>query len=116
MKNGGTNGLRGLDAMGETTLLLDKIKTLAAINVLQPVAKTGLSRLVKNDVDLASLPTILRELLEEGLITNEKKYYRVTRLGMSCIPSRESKSLRDIYRMKYLLGTSKQRGGDVLGR
>ncbi len=102
--------------MRETALVLDKIKTIAAINILQPVTKLNLSGLLKNNIDSASLPTILQELLEERLVTSEKKYYRVTRLGMSYIPSRESKFLRDIYRMKYLLTISKRRGGDSLGR
>lgn len=102
--------------MNENNVVLDKIKTIAAINVLQPVTKSNLSKLLKNNVEPALLPTILQELLEEGLIISEKKYYRVTRLGMFYIPSRKSKSLRDIYRMKYLLSISKQRGGDSLGR
>jgi len=102
--------------MGGNNVVLDKIKTIAAINVLQPVTKINLSKLLKNNINPASLPTILQVLVKEGLITSEKKYYRVTRLGMSYIPSRESKFLRDIYRMKYLLSISKQRGGDSLGR
>lgn len=98
--------------MAENNLVLDKIKTIAAINVLQPVTKLNLSKLLSDKISAQSLPTILKELVEERLIINEKKYYRVTRLGMSYIHSRESKLLRDVYRMKYLLGTSKQRGGD----
>ena len=102
--------------MSENSVVVDRINTIAAINVLQPVTKLNLSKSLKNNINPASLPTILQELVQDGLITSEKKYYRVTRLGMSYIPSRESKFLRDIYRMKYLLGTSKQRGGDALGR
>ena len=102
--------------MDENNVVLDKIKTIAAINVLQPVTRLNLSKLLKKNISPASLPTILKELVQEGLIVSDKKYYRVTRLGMSYIPLRESKSLRDIYRMKYLLHTSKQRGGDSLGR
>lgn len=90
----------------------DKIKTIAAINILQPVTKLNLSELLKDNISPESLPIILKELVQEGLIISEKKYYRVTRLGMSYIHSRESKLLRDVYRMKYLLVTSKQRGGD----
>lgn len=102
--------------MRENNIVLDKLKTIAAINVLQPVTKLNLSKSLKNNINLASVPAILQELLEERLITTEKKNYRVTRLGMSYIPSRESRFLRDIYRMKYLLSISKQRGGDSLGR
>lgn len=97
-------------------IVLDKIKTIAVINVLEPVAMSNLSRSLKNKIDPELLPIILQELLEEGLVTSEKKYYRVTRRGMSFNTSRESKILRDIYRMKYLLSTSKQRGGNSVGR
>jgi len=102
--------------MGENNVVLDKLKTIAAINVLQPVTKSNLSKLLAKNIDPASLPIIMQELQEEGLIKSDKKYYRLTRIGMSYIASRESKFLRDIYRMKYLLDTSKQRGGDSLGR
>lgn len=102
--------------MHESNLVLDKIKTIAAINVLQPVTKQNLSKSLKNNISPESLPTILKELVQEGLIASEKKYYRATRLGMSYIPSRESRLLRDVYRMKYLLRISKQRGGDYFGR
>lgn len=98
--------------MDENNIVLDKIKTIATINILQPVTKLNLSKLLKDNISPESLPTILKELVQEGLIISEKKYYRVTRLGMSYIHSGESKSLRDVYRMKYLLRTSKQRGGD----
>jgi len=102
--------------MHERNIVLDKIKTIATINVLEPVTVANLSRSLKNKIDPKLLPIILDELFKDGLVTSEKKYYRVTRRGMSFSTSRESKFLRDIYRMKYLLSTNKQRGGDSVGR
>ena len=96
--------------MHGNNIVLDKIKTIAAINVLEPVTMTNLSRALKNIIEPDLLSNILGELLIEGLISSEKRNYRVTRIGMSFNPSRESKTLRDIYRMKHLLAIGKQRG------
>jgi len=96
--------------MRTSNIVLDKIKTIAAINVLEPVTRLNLSKSLRNNVNLELLPIILQELIQEGLIASEGNYYRVTRLGMSYLPSRLSKRLRDIHRMKYLLSTSKAKG------
>ena len=94
----------------------NRIKTLMAINILQPVIENDLAKSLLNIIDQDSLPLILTELNDYGLISNENGYYRSTRLGMALKVSNQSKKLRDILRMKYLLKTSKQRGGDFAGR
>jgi hypothetical protein len=92
------------------------MKTLAVVNVLQPVTEKTLVKHLCKTIRPDSMPSILTELLDAGLICKEKGYYRATSRGMSFNISRPSKRLRDIYRMKYLLITSKQRGGDSAGR
>lgn len=96
--------------------ILNKIRTLAVVNILEPVTKTRLAKSLSNTIDPNNISSILTELLEDGLISNEKRYYRVTYRGISFNISRQSKILRDIYRMKYLLSTNKQRGGDSVGQ
>ncbi len=94
----------------------DRIKTLAVVNVLQPVTKRTLLKHLPTTIRPDSLSSILNELVDANLISREKGYYRVTHSGISFNISRQSKKLRDITRMKYLLTTTKQRGGDSLGR
>ncbi len=96
--------------------LLERINTLASINVLQPVTIADLSRALTRRVQRNVLPTILSELVRDGLVARESTHYRVTTRGMSLLSSRHVSTARDIARMKYLLATSKQRGGDSLGR
>ena len=96
--------------------ILNKIKILAVVNILEPVTKRSLAKSLSNTIDPNNIASILTELLDDGLISNEKGYYRLTYLGISFNISRQSKTLRDIYRMKYLLSTNKQRGGDSVGR
>ena len=92
------------------------MKTLAAINVLEPITESKLTRTLKNDIDPSSLSTILADLLIDGLISKEQRYFRITYRGMSLNHSQNSKKLRDISRMKFLLNISKQRGGNFVGR
>ena len=94
----------------------NRIMTLMAINILQPVIKNDLAKSLLDIIDQDSISLILTELNDDGLISNENGYYRSTRLGMALNVSNQSKKLRDILRMKHLLSTSKQRGGDFAGR
>jgi len=102
--------------MKAPNIVLDKMKTLTAINVLEPTTESTLARALKNDIEPSSLSIILEELLIEGLISKEKRHFRITYRGISLNHSQNSKKLRDISRMKYLLNTSKQRGGNFVGR
>lgn len=94
----------------------DRIKTLALVHVLQPVTKRTLLKHLPKTIRPDCVPSILTELLHAHLISKEKGYYRVTHSGISFNVSTQSKMLRDITRMKYLLKITKQRGGDSLGR
>ncbi len=94
----------------------NRIKILMAINVLEPITKINLTESLVKIIDQENLSFILTELEDDGLIAIDNGYYRATRLGMSFNVSRRAKKLRDIYRMKHLLSTSKQRGGDLAGR
>lgn len=96
--------------------ILNKIETLKVVNILQPVTRRGITKSLSKNIKQNNIASILTELLDDGLISNEKGYYRVTRRGISFNVSRQSKTLRDVLRMKYLLSTSKQRGGDSVGR
>ena len=96
--------------MNDDNIVLDRIKVVNVINVLEPVSMSYLCRALKKSIRPDILSTIIEELLEAGLISFEKRNYRVTRRGMSFNISREAKTLRDVYRMKYLLGTSKAKG------
>lgn len=97
-------------------LLLERVNTIASINILQPVTLPALSRALTRRVQRNLLPTVLRELVQDGLVAKENSHYRVTTLGMSLLTSRRISTARDVNRMKYLLATSKQRGGDSPGR
>lgn len=90
----------------------DRIKTLAVVNVLQPVTKRGLAKHLRKIIHPDSISSVLTELLDSELISKEKGYYRITHRGISFSISRQYQKLRDISRMKYLLITNKQRGGD----
>lgn len=96
--------------MNGDNIVLDRIKVLNVINMLQPVSMSYLSRALKKSIMPDILSTIIEELLKVGFISFEKRNYRVTRRGISFNLSRESKTLRDVSRMKYLLGTSKAKG------
>ena len=94
----------------------DKMKILKLVNILQPVTKTTLLKHLPKTIRPESISSILTELLQDNLLSKERRYYRVTTSGLSFNLSKQSKKLRDITRMKYLLQTTKQRGGDSLGR
>lgn len=96
--------------MLDHNIILDKIKALTVINVLEPVTMTNLKKVFKNTINPDSLSIILTELLDEKLVAIEKMHYRVTLKGLSFKMSRESRTLRDIYRMKYILNTKKAKG------
>lgn len=97
-------------------IILDKLRTLALVNILEPVNKTRLAKSMGNTINPKNITSILSELVNEGLVSCERRYYRLTHRGLSLSISRQVKTLRDIYRMKYLLSTNKQRGGDSIGR
>ena len=94
----------------------NRLKTLMAINVLEPITKSNLTESLINIIDKENLSVILTELEGDGLISIEKGYYRVTRLGMSFNVSKRARNLRDINRMMHIINTSKQRGGKLAGR
>jgi predicted transcriptional regulator len=102
--------------MKAQNIVLDKMKTLTAINVLEPITESTLARTLKKDIDPSLLSTILGDLLLEGLISKDKRYFRITYRGISLNHSQSSKKIRDISRMKFLLNISKQRGGNFVGR
>lgn len=93
-----------------------RMNVIASINVLQPVTLTALSRAMGSKVDRSLLHFVLQELTEDGLVVRERRHYRLTPFGMSFLTARQISMSRDINRMKYLLATSKQRGGDTPGR
>lgn len=96
--------------------ILNKIKTLAIINVLEPVTKRRIIKSIGNTTNKERVGLILNELINDGFIAREKWWYRTTYKGMSFSISRRAHILRDIQRMKHLLKISKQRGGDSVGR
>lgn len=96
--------------------VINKVKALTIINILQPVTKRSLIRSLDNTIDNKQMGIILSELVDAGFIAKEKGCYRVTRTGISFSISRKSNILRDVYRMKHLLRIGKQRGGDSVGR
>jgi len=116
MKRAGGHGKDEMSRAHNYDNLSNRIKTLAVVNVLQPVTKRSLVEHLRKTIHPDSISSILTELLDAGLVAKEKAYYRVTRRGLCFSISRQSRILRDIDRMKYLLATSKQRGGDSLGR
>jgi len=94
----------------------DRIITLATINILEPVTRESLIKETAQYIDKKQIENIIDELLNDGLIVREKKSYRVTYRGNKVNISVRARKLRDIQRMKYLLGISKQRGGVYSGR
>ena len=95
---------------------LNKINTLAVINILEPVTKKIIIRSLGNNINSKQMGLILNELISDGFIAREKVWYRTTYKGSSFSISKKANQLRDIYRMKYLLAISKQRGGGYVGR
>lgn len=96
--------------------ILNKINTLAVINVLEPVTKRTIIKSLGNNISTEQMELILNELINDGFTAKEKGWYRTTYRGSSFSISRKANKLRDIQRMKHLLTISKQRGGDSVGR
>jgi len=96
--------------------ILNKINTLAVINVLEPVTKRTIIKSLGNNISSEQMGLILNELINDGFAAKEKGWYRTTYKGSSFSISRKANKLRDIQRMKHLLAISKQRGGDSVGR
>jgi predicted transcriptional regulator len=96
--------------MNDHNIVLDRIKVMNVINILEPVSITDLVTALNNNVDPDLLTSIIEELHNSGFISIDKEYYRVTRRGLSFYLSRESKTLRDVYRMNYLVNTTKAKG------
>jgi predicted transcriptional regulator len=97
-------------------VILNNIKILALINILEPVTKTTVIKSLGNNINSKQIGLILSELTKDGFIAREKGRYRTTYKGSSFSISRKANKLRDIQRMKHLLVTSKQRGGGSVGR
>lgn len=96
--------------------VLYKIKTIAIINILEPVTKRSIIKSLGNNISGNQMGLTLNELINDGFIAKEKGWYRTTYRGSSFSISRKANKLRDIQRMKHLLTISKQRGGDSVGR
>ena len=110
--------------LGRDELMLDynendlktRVYILAAINILEPVTKKKLLKLLVDVIDIKDIQPVLNELSKAGFIAKEKGWYRITYRGISLITSRNAKRLRDIQRMNHLIISSKQRGGESIGR
>lgn len=95
---------------------LNKIKTLAVINILEPINKAGIIKSFSNGIGGDQITLIIDDLVNDGFVTEEKGFYRITYKGSSFSISRKANKLRDVQRMKHLFKISKQRGGDSVGR
>lgn len=89
----------------------DKLITLVAVNIFQPVERSFLLDQLDTIIDTERLDNILDKLLEEKKIVNEENHFRVTYKGMKSMIPDKGRILRDIQRMQYLVQLSKQRGG-----
>ena len=92
-----------------TQYLQQKIITLSAINLYQPVEKVSLVSHL-DPINPKRLDRILRELKDEARISIDQGHYRITRMGMESLPLNKASIYRDIFRMNYLSNLSKKGG------
>ena len=92
----------------------DKLITLYAVNIFQPVDKDSLSKQLSN-IRSKRLDRILDELINEKRIALEKNHFRLTLKGMYSMIPGDARILRDLQRMEYLSQLNKKGGGVLLG-
>ena len=81
--------------------ILQKIITLSAINLFQPVEKASLITPLET-IRPKRLDRIIRELTNEARIAIDQGHYRITRIGMESLPPNKARIYRDISRMHHL--------------
>lgn len=92
----------------------DKLITLYAVNIFQPVEKDFLLKQL-NNIRSKKLDRILDELINEKRIVIEKNHFRLTLKGMYSMIPGDGRILRDLQRMEYLSQLSKKGGGVLPG-
>ena len=105
-----------MSALPDDDHTLKEIGTLAILNILQPATKESIMQVLDKTMSSEKMELVLDELIRSGFVTSERGHYRVTRKGISFNVSGKVRILRDVNRMKHLLRTSQQRGGDSFGR
>jgi len=90
----------------------NKFAILEIINIVQPVRKRSLSKILKTGFTKRDVEITLKELIKEGRVVKESDTYRLTNYGLKTIIPGELRKLRDKYRMHHLYEIWKGRGGD----
>lgn len=88
-----------------------KLVVLEIVNVMQPVEKKSIARILKEEFRLKDINSALRKLSEEGRIIRELDKYRLTRFGLETVLPGEARTLRDKHRMHNWYEIWKKRGG-----
>ena len=87
----------------------DKLITLYAVNIFQPVEKDVLLKQLDN-ISSQGLDQILNELINEKRVLVEKNHFRLTYKGMHSMLSNKGRVFRDLQRMEYLSQLNKKGG------
>jgi hypothetical protein len=93
-----------------------KILLLQIVNILEPVTDEELYASTEKFISREDIIELLGSLKEDGFVVKEKDQYRVTLSGLTLSVSKKSSIQRDISRMKYLVASTRQRGGESVGR
>ena len=88
-----------------------KFIVLEIIDVMQPVEKKSIARILKKESSLKGINSALSELTEEGRIIRESDKYRLTRFGLETVLPGETRRLRDKHRMHNWYKIWKEGGG-----
>lgn len=91
----------------------NKFVILGIVNIVQPVKKRSLVKLLKPEFAKKDIDDTLKQLIKEDRIIKEADKYRLTNYGLKTVLPGEARKLRDKHRMHYLYEIWKNRG-DVL--
>jgi len=91
----------------------NKFVVLEIINVVQPVERKSLAKILKKEFTLKDINSVLRELTKEGRIIKESNMYRLTKYGLTTVIPGETRELRDKHRMHSWYEIWKKTGGGV---